>query len=193
VINRYNYLSYANNLPSYGAQVNWSASPHLTVIQNLYYGPDQTDGSLQFWRFFSDSIVEWKRGTLTLAAAYDIGTEHAIPQAGGRRVFWTGGAIWARWQLAEPWAVALRPELYYDPDGTMTGARQFIKGVTTTLEYKLLYSWTTTLFRLEYRLNNSTGAQGGFYTGSQTASGAIGLTPSQNLLFFSILWSFDSP
>ena len=91
------------------------------------------------------------------------------------------------------WAVAVRPELYYDPDGTMTGAKQFIKGVTTTLEYKLEYAWTTTRFRLEYRFNNSTGPQGGFFTGGPTSSGAIGLTPSQNLLFFAILWSFDSP
>jgi hypothetical protein len=75
----------------------------------------------------------------------------------------------------------------------MTGARQFIKGVTTTLDYKVRYAWTTTLFRLEYRFNNSTGSQGGFYTGGPTTSGTVGLTPSQNLLFFSILWRFDSP
>jgi len=108
-------------------------------------------------------------------------------------VFWTGGAIWTRWQLASPWAVAVRPELYYDPDGALTGARQFIKAITTTLEYKLLYGWTTTLFRLEYRFDHSTGPQGGFYTRGEVAPGIIGLTPSQNLLFFSALWSFDSP
>jgi hypothetical protein len=83
--------------------------------------------------------------------------------------------------------------LYYDAGGTMTGARQFIQGVTTTLDYNLRYAWTRTLFRLEYRFNNSTGPQGGFYKGGEVAPGVIGLTPSQNLLFFSILWSFDSP
>ena len=75
----------------------------------------------------------------------------------------------------------------------MTGARQFIKGITTTLEYKLRYAWTTTMFRLEYRFNNSTGPQGGFFKDGETSSGAPGLTPSQNLLFFSMLWLFDSP
>ena len=193
VINRYNFLSQPNNLPSFGTQIYWKASPQLTFIQNLYYGPDQTDTSLQFWRFFSDSIVEWKRDDLTLAFAYDIGTERAIPSAGDQRQYWTGSAIFTQWRFAKAWAVAVRPELYYDPYGTMTGARQFIKGVTTTLEYKLQYAWMMTKFRLEYRFNNSTGPQGGFYTDSQTSSGAIGLTPSQNLLFFSILWSFDSP
>jgi hypothetical protein len=102
VINGYNYLSYANNLPSYGTQISWTASRHLTLTQNLYYGPDQSNTNLPFWRFFSDSILEWKQDALTVALAYDIGTERAIPEAGDRRVFWTGGAIWTRWQLASP-------------------------------------------------------------------------------------------
>jgi hypothetical protein len=193
VINRYNFLSQPNNLPSYVTQFKWTDTSRITFTQNLYYGPDQTNAALEFWRFFSDSILEWNRDDLTIAVAYDIGTERAIPQAGGQRSFWTGSALFSQWRFMKDWAVGLRPELYYDPDGTMTGARQFIKGVTATLDYKVRYAWTTTLFRLEYRFNNSTGPQGGFYTGGQNASGMIGLTPSQNLLFFSILWSFDSP
>jgi len=192
-INKYNFLSYPNNLPSYGGQIRWAASQHLTFTQNLYYGPDQSNTDLRYWRFFSDSILEWKRDAFTVALVYDIGTERAIPQFGNQQQFWTGSAILSQLRFAEAWAVAVRPELYYDPDGTMTGARQFIKGITTTLEYKLRYAWTTTRFLLEYRYNNSTGPQGGFYTGGPNASGAIGLTPSQNLLFFSALWSFDSP
>ena len=193
VINRYNFLSQPNNLPSYGGQIKWSASPQWTFVQNVYYGPDQTDTSLKYWRFFSDSILEWKRDAFTVALVYDIGTERAIPQAGDQQQFWMGSALLSQWRFVKDWAVAVRPELYYDPDGTMTGAKQFIKGVTTTLEYKLEYAWTTTRFRLEYRFNNSTGPQGGFFTGGPNSSGAIGLTPSQNLLFFAILWSFDSP
>jgi len=192
VINRYNFLSSPNSLPSYGTQLKWIALPNLTFTQNFYYGPDQTNTDLKYWRFFSDSILEWKRDELTVGFAYDIGTEIAVPEAGGQRTFWTGSAIFTQWRFTKEWAVAVRPELYYDPDGTMTGARQFIKGVTTTLDYKLRYAWMTTLFRLEYRFNNSTGPQGGFYTEGLTSSGAIKLTPSQNLLFFSALWSFDS-
>ena len=190
VINRYNFLSHPNDLPSYGGQIKWSASPQWTFVQNVYYGPDQTDTSLKYWRFFSDSILEWKRDAFTVALVYDVGTERAIPQAGDQQQFWMGSALLSQWRFVKAWAVAVRPELYYDPDGTMTGAKQFIKGVTTTLEYKLEYAWTTTRFRLEYRFNNSTGPQGGFFTGGP---GAIGLTPSQHLLFFAILWSFDSP
>lgn len=193
VINRYNFLSQPNNLPSYGTQFKWTGSSHITFTQNLYYGPDQTETDLKYWRFFSDSILEWKRDEFTVAFVYDIGTENAIPLAGGQRSFWTGGAIFSQWRFKKDWAIGLRPEFYYDADGTMTGARQFIQGVTTTLDYNLRYLWTRTLFRLEYRFNNSTGPQGGFYKGGEVAPGVIGLTPSQNLLFFSILWSFDSP
>lgn len=192
VINRYNYLSYPNNLPSYGTQVSWKVLPDVTFTQNLYYGPDQSNTDLQYWRFFSDSILEWKRDHLTLAFVYDVGTERAIPQAGGERTFWTGSAIHSQWRFTKAWAIAVRPEVYYDPDGTLTGAKQLIKAVTTTVEYRLLYAWTTTLFRLEYRFDHSTGSQGGFFTGGEVAPGVIGLTPSQNLLLFSILWSFDS-
>jgi hypothetical protein len=192
IVNRFNFLSYPNNLPSYGTQFRWIVSPDLTVTQNLFYGPQQINTDLRYWGFFSDSILEWKRGALTLAFVYDVGTERAIPEAGGEQTFWTSSAILSQWRFAKGWAVAVRPELYYDPDGTMTGARQFIKGITTTVDYTLRYAWTTTRFLLEYRFNNSTGPQGGFYTGGPNVSGAIGLTPSQNLLFFSALWSFDS-
>src|SRR6187455_355549 len=50
VINRYNYLSYPNNLPSYGTRIQWTASPAMTLTQNFYYGPDQSNTDLRYWR-----------------------------------------------------------------------------------------------------------------------------------------------
>jgi len=193
VITRYNFLSAVNDYPSFGGQVSWRASPRITFKQNLYYGPDQTNTDLKYWRFFSDSILEWKSDDITIALAYDIGTEHAIPEAGGQRVFWTGSSIFTHWQFTKAWALAIRPELYYDPDGTMTGARQFIKAITTTLEYKLPLAATLTRFRLEYRYNDSTGPQGGFFKDGEISPGVIGLTQSQQLLIAAILWTYDSP
>ncbi len=193
VINRYNYLSYPNNLPSYGTQFRWVASSSITLTQNFYYGPDQSNTDLRYWRFFSDSSVQWKRGDVTIALVYDVGTERAIPEAGGQRGFWTGSAIYTHWQFTQRWAAAVRPELYYDPDGIMTGARQFIKAVTTTLEYKLPIAATITRLRMEYRYDDSTGSQGGFFSDGETSSGAIGLVQAQHLLIFAILWSYDSP
>ena len=193
VINRFNYLSHPNSLPGYGGQISWAASPRITFTQNLYYGPDQSNTDLRYWRLFSDSSLQWKRDNLTIAFVYDIGTERAIPEAGGQRVFWTGAAIYTHWQFTKIWALAIRPELYYDPDGTMTGARQFIKAITSTLEYKLPVAAITTRLRMEYRYDDSTGPQGGFFTGGEVSPGVIGLTQAQHLLIVALLWNYDSP
>jgi hypothetical protein len=168
------------------------ASPSITLTQNLYYGPDQSNIEVRYWRFFSDSNIEWNRDALTIALVYDIGTERAIPEAGGARVFWTGSAIYTHWQFTGAWALAIRPELYYDPDGTMTGARQFIKAITTTLEYKIPIAATVTRWRLEYRYDDSTGSQGGFFKNGEISTGVTGLTQAQHLLIVALLFSYDS-
>jgi len=193
VINRYNFLSEPNHLPSYGTQLKWAASSGITFTQNLYSGPDQSNTDLRYWRVFSDSILEWKSHDFTIALAYDIGTERAIPEAGGHRVFWTGTALWTRWQFREAWALAIRPELYYDPNGTLTGAQQFLKAITTTLEYKLPFASTLTRWRLEYRYDDSTGSQGGFFKGGEIGPGVSGLAQSQHLLIAAFLWTYDFP
>jgi hypothetical protein len=191
-INGYNNLSRPNVLPSYGTQVMWKPASPWTLIQNLYYGPDQFDTALTFWRFFSDSIVEWKEGPWTVAFAYDVGTENAAEQAGHPRMFWTTAALFARYHVSGPWSVAVRPELYWDRNGRLTGAEQRITAVTTTLEYRIVVGRQTGLFRVEYRFDRSTGTQGGFFSRGEVAPGVIGLTPNQNLLVFGLMWTFDS-
>ncbi|CAI4034079.1 Porin [Nitrospira tepida] len=194
VVNGYNYLSKPNDQPSYGAQVVWSASARMTVTQNLYAGPDQFKTSTEFWRVFSDSIIEYKFETVTLALAYDIGTEQIAQAVGAPRTFWTGGMAVARWQFSPQWAVALRPEFYWDRTGQLTGTEQLIKAVTSTLEYKLPYRrCTKTIVRLEYRYDESTGSGGGFFKDGEIRPGVVGLTSGQHLLIAALLWSFDSP
>lgn len=190
--NGYSYLSYVNNQPHYGTQVSWKMAPRLTLTQNLYYGPDQMNTALQFWRFYSDSIVEWKGERLTLALAYDIGTEDAAEQAAHPRTFWTGGAVFSRWHISGPWSVAIRPEFYWDRNGRLTGSEQLITAVTTTLEYRLAWKLSSAILRMEYRHDESTGPGGGFFKGGAIAPGVPGLVAGQHLLLFSAIWSFDS-
>ena len=121
IVNGYYHLSHPNDQPSYGGQWAYKATPRLTVTQTLYGGPDQTNTSLEFWRFYANHIVEWKGDDLTLAASYDIGTENIANRPGNPRAFVTGGNIVARWHVAGPWTVALRPELYWDRNGRWTG------------------------------------------------------------------------
>jgi hypothetical protein len=191
VINGYYYLSAINQQPRYGSQAAWKPAPGWTLTQNLYYGPDQANTALEFWRLFSDSILEWKQDAVTLAFSYDVGTEHAAEQPAHPRTFWTGGAFWARWNVKGPWSVALRPEFYWDRNGRITGNEQLLKAVTTTLEYRFHSSWHTAVMRAEYRYDESTGPGGGFFKGGEFSPGVIGLTRDQQLLLFSIILTFD--
>lgn len=190
-INGYNYLSHINDQPSYGTQVQWKANSRVTAVENLYYGPDQSATAIKFWRFFSNSIIEWEDGPWTLALAYDFGTENAAELSGHPRTFWTAGALFASWNVSGPWRVALRPEFYWDRNGRITGSEQFIKAITSTIEYKWSMNLHTVLARVEYRYDESRGAGGGFFKGGAVGPGVIGLTPEQHLLLFSLIWYFD--
>jgi hypothetical protein len=193
IINGYYHLSHPNDQPSYGAQVAYKPTGQLTVTETLYAGPDQNKTSFEFWRFYLNSIVEWKHEAFLLALSYDIGTESIASQPGGPRTFAMGGNVVGRWQINGLWAVALRPEFYWDRNGRWTGSEQFVKAVTTTLEYAVPFGWTNTRARLEYRWDESTGADGGFFKGGNTANGTPGLTASQHLLIMALLWTFDTP
>jgi len=132
-----------------------------------------------------------ERRTLTFAAVYYFGTEDAAEQAGHPRTFWTGGALYAHWNVSGPWSVALRLEFYWDRNGRISRSEQVLKAITTTLEYKWAHQWHTTLLRLEYRYDESTSGGGGFYKRDQISSDAPGLAREQQLLLFSLVWSLD--
>lgn len=188
IINGYFHLSKANSLPSYGGQVMYTPASSWTIKQTLYYGPDQADTGLEFWRLFSDTIIEWKSDRVSVALDYQVGTQRNASVTGHRREVFTGGDLTMRWHIAGPWSVAFRPEFYSDASGLITGSEQFVKAVTTTLQYRLPYKWTNTIFRLEYRHDESTGSGGGFFKGTDNT-----LTPGQNLVLFSVIGTFDSP
>ncbi len=192
IITGYDYLNNINSAPSYGGQVKWAFAPDFSLTQNVYLGPDQADTSLQFWRFFSDTYVEWTTSRVRMTLAFDIGTEEAAERPTHPQTLWMGSALHTWVHLAGPWSVAVRPEVYWDRDGRITGSEQLLVAVTNTVEYRWTYRDTTTLARLEYRFDRSTGPQGGFFTKGEVAPGVIGLTPNQNLLLFSLNWFYDS-
>jgi len=193
VLSGFTYLTAPNEVPSFGLQTVWETTPNLTVVQNLYYGPDQRNTDLQFWRFFSDSIVEWKNDAWAVAAAYDIGTEEQAVNQGNPRYIWMSGALWAARNLPGPWWLGFRPEFYWDPDGVITGAEQLIWAITGTIAYRVrAFSKHTLTAKLEYRFDRSTGSGGGFFTGQQLSPGISQLTPNQQLLILGLMWAFDS-
>ena len=188
IINDYFHLEQSNNVPSYGAQAQYKPASAWTIKETVYYGSDQSNTDIEFWRFFSDSIVEWKGESVTVGLDYQIGTQKNASAPGNPRDFWTGGTLETRWHIAGPWAVSVRPEFFWDRNGLMTGSEQFIKAITTTAEYRIPYKWTNTICRLEYRYDDSTGTGGGFFKGTNNV-----LTPGQQMLIFALIGTFDSP
>ncbi len=191
VLNGYWHLAHANNVPSSGGQLAYAATEHVNVKETILYGPHQSNTALEFWRFLSDSIAEWKRDRLTTAFEYQIGTER-VDVTGNPRVLWMSAQLPVHKSLGGPWSVTLRPEVAWDRDGRWTGFPQTIKAVTTTVEYRIPYRWTNTIARFEYRFDDSRGKGGGFFKGGEVSPGVVGLTPSQHLLIFGLIFTFDS-
>jgi hypothetical protein len=185
-VSGWNYLTNPNDLPSWSGQMNWRKSENFTFTQNLYYGPEQEDTALKYWRFFSDSILEWKCDPFLVALSFDFGVEKQAALVGNPRYYWLAGALWAKWQISEPVSLAFRPEFYYDPDGLSTGAEQFLQAYTGTLKYTFNPSAHHTIAAcLEYRYDRSTGSGGGFYKEWDNR-----LVPNQHLVMFALMWAF---
>lgn len=192
VINGYFHLAHANNSPSFGGQIAYQLTDSLDLKETLFYGPQQSNTAPEYWRFFSDSIAEWKSQPVTLALEYQAGTEN-LASMENPRVFWTAAQLPVHWVVRGPWSATIRPEIFWDPDGRMTGFQQFVKSITTTLEYRIPYRWTDTIARLEYRFDDSTGPGGGFFRDGYIQPSVVQLTPTQHLLIFGLIWTLDSP
>ncbi len=191
VINDYFHLADPNSVPSFGGQLAFSATAHLNLKETVLYGPQQSDTALEFWRFFSDSVAEWKRNEVAVAFEYQTGTEK-VAVTGSPRALWMFAQLPVHRVVRGPWSVTVRPEIAWDRDGRWTGFAQTIKAVTSTLEYRIPYRWTNTIARLEYRYDDSRGKGGGFFKDGRVSPGIDALTPSQHLLIFGLIFTVDS-
>ena len=191
IVNGYWHLANANSVPSWGAQASCKATAHTTLKQTVLLGPHQSETSLGFWRYLSDSIAEWKTDPFTTAFEYQVGTED-VASPGDPRALWMAAQMPLHWVLSKHWAVTERPEVYWDRNGRLTGFIQTVKANTATLEYRRPYRQFTGIVRLEHRIDDSRGPQGGFFRGAFLRSGEVGLTPTQNLLGLAFILTFDS-
>jgi Putative beta-barrel porin-2, OmpL-like. bbp2 len=190
VVNGYWHLAHANNVPSFGGQLAYKATDRVTVKETVLYGPHQTDTALRFWRFFSDSIVERKTERVTAAFEYQIGTEGVAP-AGDPRALWMASQAVVNWSVGGPWSVIARPEFAWDRNGRWIGAEQSVKAFTATLEYRRALGQAQAIVDLEYRVDDSRGPGGGFFTDPDIRPGVPGLTPTQHLFGVALIFTFD--
>jgi len=191
VVNGYWHLSDANKVPSSGGQVAYKVTEHTTLKETVLFGPRQSNTAFEFWGFVWDSIAEWKSERFTTAFEYHVGTEK-VAAAGTPRALWMFAQLPARWSFNKNWSATVRPEVYWDRDGRMTGFPQTVKANTTTLEYRLPYRQASAIVRLEHRIDDSRGRGGGFFRGAAVAPGVDRLTPTQNLLILAVILTFDS-
>jgi hypothetical protein len=191
VVNDYFHLADPNSVPSEGGQIAYNATSHTTIKETVLYGPHQSDTGLQHWRFLWDSIAEWKTDRITTAFEYHVGTEK-VATPGDPRALWMSAQLPVHWVFNKHWSATVRPELYWDRDGRLSGFRQTVKANTTTLEYRTSYRQSTAIVRLEHRIDDSRGPGGGFFRGGEIAPGVVAVTPTQNLLILAVIVAFDS-
>jgi hypothetical protein len=191
VVNGYWHLADANQVPSSGVQIAYKVTPHSTLKETVIIGPAQSDTRFEFWRLLWDNIAEWKTDRITTAFEYHVGTEK-IAAAQNARGLWMSAQLPVHWAFNTQWSATLRPEVYWDRDGRMTGFAQTVKANTTTLEYRVPYRKASAILRLEHRIDDSRGPQGGFFRGAQIAPGVAALTPRQNLLALGVIVTFES-
>ncbi|HYM74617.1 MAG TPA: outer membrane beta-barrel protein [Candidatus Dormibacteraeota bacterium] len=191
VVNGYWHLAHANNVPSLGGQLAFKPNDHLILKQTVLYGPHQSDTALQFWRFLSDSIAEWKPGPATVAFEYQFAQEK-LAAVGTPSALWMSSQLPMHYVFSKHWSATVRPEVAWDRDGRWTGFSQTVKAVTSTIEYRIPYRAATAIVRLEHRWDDSRGPGGGFFNDGSVGSGGPGLTPSQHLLGLGVILTFDS-
>jgi hypothetical protein len=190
VINGYWHLANANCVPSFGGQLAYKATDRVILKETVLAGPHQSNTASRFWRYLSDSIAEWKRSRVTLAFE-SITSWERVDGPEHSRALMIAAQLPMHWALNKKWSATVRPEVFWDRNGRWTLAKQTVKAITTTLEYRIPFRQTNTIMRLEHRWDDSRGPDGGFFRGTEVLPGVVGLTPTQHLLTFGLIFTFD--
>ncbi len=188
VVSGWDYLSSPNNAPSYGGRVHWDMNESAWLRGNVFYGPEQENTALEFWRLAVEGLGEVRIGDFGLVGNLGYGAEKQATVIGSPRYQWSWGALWLNWQPdGGPWSVGLRPEFFRDEDGLLTSSRQTITALTAALRYQVTVGQQNLQIRTEYRFDHSTGPDGGFWEGSNNV-----LVPNQQLFMLAVNWRFET-
>jgi hypothetical protein len=189
VVTGWDYLTTPNSVPSYGARVHWDVSDRAWLRGNVFYGPEQEQTSLDFWRLAVEGMGEFQLGDFTLVGNAGWGREKQATVMGNPDYQWSWGALWLNWSPEDsPWSVGLRPEVFRDEDGLLTSSRQSMTAVTAAVRYQLASQHHLLQLRAEYRFDRSTGPDGGFFKGPNNI-----LVPEQQLFMVAVNYKFNTP
>jgi hypothetical protein len=185
VVNGYFHLAHANDAPSLVGQLAYRASDHVTVKESVLAGSHQAETATAFWRLLSDTIVERKFNRLTSGVEYQVAAERVDAVPGGEAL-WMSAQLVVHAAIAGPWSATVRPEFCWDRDGRWTGVPQRVVAFTAGAEYRLPIRDAQAIVRGEYRVDDSRGALGGFFTGADNH-----LTPTQQLFVAAVMVTID--
>ncbi len=125
-----------NGSKSVIVQVAATPTPRWTLYLNAMGGPEQRDNSRD-QRYLYNAVGIFKPSDrLTFGLDLVLGDEEHLGADGGR-ARWSGVAGYAKWAFDSSWSLALRGEVFDDPDGARTGTSQKLHEVTLTPEWKV--------------------------------------------------------
>ncbi len=148
LVNGWNNVVENNRSKTVALGLNYSPSSATTITLNGISGFEQPEGVPYGKTDVGELIVTQKVGEkLALSSDAVYGRE----RVGGVLNIWKGVALYAKYDLSEESDIALRGEVYYDPQGYTTGVtfpKATFKEITATYEYR---PWSHLILMLEAR------------------------------------------
>jgi hypothetical protein len=133
VVNGWNNIVDNNSKKSFGLTANYALSSSTSITVNVLDGNEQPD-TLSFGTkgVYDILVTHQPTDNVTLGLNFDYGDERL---ANGLAT-WKGAALYGKYTISPKSAIALRAELFSDPNGYATGIAQDLHEVTATYEYK---------------------------------------------------------
>jgi hypothetical protein len=145
LVNGWNATGDNNSGKTVGASATIVPNSKVTIIQNVLFGPEQTDNTEDKRTYSDTNLVVTVNDKVTTGLNYVYSNE----STGGDEADWQGIALYFRGQVTKSFALAPRFEYFNDSKaGFASGAAQKLKEFTLTGEIKHPQGL---IFRAEYR------------------------------------------
>jgi len=192
--NSYGLMGDNNKAPSGLLNLVITPVKNLTIVQNVYAGPEDVSIKPDAWRLLIDTQVVYNTEKWGIAVVGDYGREKLTFKEGSPVAHWANGMVSVRWHVLgdkHKWGMAVRPEFFWDRGGRIFNSPDrdnWLIGGTFTNDFRF---FDGLLFRLEYRYDHSTAPSGFFYRGAAITDTASGLAAGQHSIIFNFIGYFE--
>lgn len=193
--NSYGLMGDANKAPVGLLNLVITPVKGLTLVENVYAGPEDADLKPEAWRLLLDSQIVYVADKWGIAAVGDYGREKLTFRTDRPVAQWANAMVSVRGEVMErkhfKWFMAGRPECFWDRNGRIYGAPDrdnWLYGATYTNDFRLFEGL---LFRVEYRYDRSTASRGFWYRADQITDDAARLAHDQHSIIFNFIGYFE--